>query len=36
MLKLTAHGRYSYDYSPIDARPAYKWPDGKRLAFSSF
>src|SRR5581483_705648 len=27
----TGHGRYSY--SPITARPAYDWPDGKRLAF---
>ncbi len=29
-MELKQHGRY--DYSPIDARPAYDWPDGKRLA----
>jgi peptidoglycan/xylan/chitin deacetylase (PgdA/CDA1 family) len=31
MLKLPTHGRY--DYSAIDERPTYQWPDGKRLAF---
>jgi allantoinase len=31
MLKLPTHGRYGY--SPIDERPTYTWPDGKRLAF---
>lgn len=31
MLKLPTHGRYGY--SPIDERPTYQWPDGKRLAF---
>ena len=30
-MKLRHHGRYTY--SPIPARPAYDWPDGKRLAF---
>lgn len=28
---LPHHGRYGY--SPIDARPSYEWPGGKRLAF---
>jgi allantoinase len=28
---LPKHNRY--DYSPIDERPDYDWPDGKRLAF---
>ncbi len=27
---LTTHGRY--EFSPIDERPDYSWPDGKRLA----
>jgi peptidoglycan/xylan/chitin deacetylase (PgdA/CDA1 family) len=31
MLKLPAHGRYSY--SAISKRPVYDWPGGKRLAF---
>jgi allantoinase len=31
MLKLPAHDRY--DYSPIDKRRDFNWPDGKRLAF---
>lgn len=31
MLKLPTHGRYAF--SPIDRRPAYEWPGGKRLAF---
>ena len=26
---LTTHGRY--EFSPIDERPDYSWPDGKRL-----
>jgi len=29
-MKLPAHGRY--DYVPITKRPAYDWPEGKRLA----
>ena len=29
-MKLTSHGRY--DYLPIAGRPAYDWPNGKRLA----
>ncbi len=28
---LPAHGRY--DFSPIDARPHYAWPEGRTLAF---
>jgi len=28
---LPKHNRY--DYSPIDERPDYDWPEGKRLAF---
>ncbi len=31
MLQLPAHGRYQY--SAIDNRPVYDWPEGKRLAF---
>lgn len=31
MLKLPGHGRY--DYSSINSRPDYSWPEGKRLAF---
>jgi peptidoglycan/xylan/chitin deacetylase (PgdA/CDA1 family) len=31
MLKLPSHGRY--DYSSIEKRPDFSWPDGKRLAF---
>ena len=31
MLKLPAHSRY--DFSPIDERPTYDWPGGRRLAF---
>jgi peptidoglycan/xylan/chitin deacetylase (PgdA/CDA1 family) len=30
-MRLTTHGRF--DYLPIKGRPAYEWPDGKRLAF---
>jgi peptidoglycan/xylan/chitin deacetylase (PgdA/CDA1 family) len=30
-LNLSTHGRY--DYHPIDGRPDYCWPDGRRLAF---
>lgn len=30
-MKLPQHNRY--DYSVIDERPDYDWPDGKRLAF---
>ena len=30
MAPALTHGRYPY--SPINARPAYDWPDGKRLA----
>ncbi len=30
-MKLKQHDRYGY--SPITERPAYSWPDGKRLAF---
>lgn len=30
MRNLTGHGRY--DYSAIDSRPAYDWPNGARLA----
>ena len=29
-MKLPAHSRY--DYVPITKRPAYDWPEGKRLA----
>ncbi|MDF1790718.1 MAG: polysaccharide deacetylase family protein [Thalassobaculaceae bacterium] len=29
-MKLAAHDRY--DFSPLDARPVYDWPEGKRLA----
>ncbi len=31
MLKLPGHNRYPY--SPIEKRPVYTWPDGKKLAF---
>ena len=31
MLKLPTHNRY--DYSVIEKRPDFSWPDGKRLAF---
>ena len=31
MLKLPTHNRY--DYSSIEKRPDYSWPEGKRLAF---
>ena len=31
MLKLPTHNRY--DYSSIEKRPDFNWPDGKRLAF---
>lgn len=31
MLKLPTHDRY--DFSSIESRPDYTWPDGKRLAF---
>src|SRR5262249_28527580 len=31
MLKLPSHNRY--DYSCIEKRRDYSWPDGKRLAF---
>lgn len=31
MLKLPTHNRY--DYSSIEKRPDYNWPNGKRLAF---
>jgi len=31
MLKLPTHGRYAF--SPIEGRPVYDWPGGKRLAF---
>jgi len=31
MLALPKHNRYPY--SPIDERPDYVWPGGKRLAF---
>jgi allantoinase len=31
MLKLPTHNRY--DYSAIEVRPDYSWPDKKRLAF---
>lgn len=31
MLKLPGHGRYPH--SPIEKRPLYDWPSGKRLAF---
>ncbi len=30
-MEFVSHGRY--DYSPIDERPDFSWPDGKRLAF---
>lgn len=30
-MEIRCHGRY--DYRPIDSRPVYDWPDGKRLAF---
>lgn len=29
-MRLPKHGRY--DYVPLDARPTYEWPSGKRLA----
>jgi hypothetical protein len=29
-MTLPTHGRY--DYVPINARPDFHWPDGKRLA----
>ncbi|MFX4221858.1 MAG: polysaccharide deacetylase family protein [Thalassobaculum sp.] len=29
-MKLATHDRYAY--SPLDARPVYDWPEGKRLA----
>ncbi|TVR09035.1 MAG: polysaccharide deacetylase [Salinarimonadaceae bacterium] len=29
-MKLPKHGRY--EYVPLDARPTYEWPEGKRLA----
>ncbi len=31
MLKLPSHTRYAY--SPIESRPVYDWPGGRRLAF---
>lgn len=31
MLQLPTHGRYQY--SAIESRPTYDWPEGKRLAF---
>jgi allantoinase len=31
MLKLPSHNRY--DYSCVEKRRDYSWPDGKRLAF---
>ena len=31
MLTLPKHNRY--DYSVIEKRPDFSWPDGKRLAF---
>ena len=31
MSELPTHNRY--DYSVIEKRPHYSWPDGKRLAF---
>jgi peptidoglycan/xylan/chitin deacetylase (PgdA/CDA1 family) len=30
-MQIKHHGRY--DYSPINERPDFNWPDGKRLAF---